>query len=161
MLKTALNMFVGGLIAASVSLAFAVTGIQPQPGNSNSLIDGTWLLGLAGQQNELYQSGITAAGTTQATATSLPAGIGLIEIDTVPASSGVRLPSCIAGTEIQSFNTTSTTLLYYPNLANNPITGAQDTINGGTSFSVTGVSGPPTGTVTAFMCAKNGVWGAK
>jgi hypothetical protein len=157
MLKTILNFIAGALVASAVATAFAVTGIQPQSGNSNSLIDGTWLLGLAGQQNELYQSGISAAGTTQATATSLPAGIGLIEIDTVGASSGVRLPSCIAGTEIQAFNSTSTTLAYYPSLANNPVTGVQDTINGTTIFNPT-ISSP---TVTAFMCAKNGIWGAK
>lgn len=156
MLKTMLHMFVGALVAASVSFAFAVTG-QP-PVNGFQTPDGTWLLGLAGATNETYQSGITAAGTTQATASSIPANIAVVEIDTVPASSGVRLPSAIAGTEIQIFNSTSTTLIYYPNLANNPITGAQDTINGGTSLSVTGASG---GVVSAFMCAKNGVWGAK
>lgn len=154
MLKTITNFIAGALVASAVATAFAVTGIQPQSGNSNSLIDGTWLLGLAGQQNELYQSGITAAGTTQATAASIPAGIGLIEVDTVGAGSGVRLPSAIAGTEIQLYNSTGTTLAVYPNLANNPITGVQDTINGSTSFSDTTV-------ITALMCAKNGVWGAK
>lgn len=158
MLKTITNFLAGALVASAIATAFAVQGIQPQPGNSNSLVDGTWLLGLAGQINELYQSGITAAGTTQATATPIPAATGLIEIDTVPASSGVRLPSAIAGTEIQIFNSTSTALVFYPNLANNPITGVQDTINGGTSVSDTGHSG---GFITAFMCAKNGVWGAK
>lgn len=158
MLKTALNMLAGAFIAALVSSAVAVVGTPPLTGSGFGLQDSLWLNGLAGGQNETYQAGITAAGTTQATATQLPAGIAVIEIDTVPASSGVTMPPAFAGTEIQVFNSTATTIKFYPSVANNPITAAQDTINGGTSLSVTGASG---GTVSAFMCAKNGVWAAK
>ena len=128
------------------------------PGTGPQLVDGLWLQGLAGGQNNTYQAGIVAAGTTQATAAPLPSGIELVEIDTVPASSGVRLPSAIAGTELSVFNSTGTTLLFYPSILNNPVTGVQDTINGATSFSVTGVGG---GTTSWFACAKNGVWSAK
>ena len=150
-----------GILAAllvSTSLSFAATGTPPIPSNGFGQVDGTWLNGLAGGQNESYISGIKAAGTTQATATQLPASTAIIEIDTVPASSGVNLPPALAGTEFTVFNSTSTTLLFYPAVANNPVTSAQDTINGGTSLSVTGASG---GTVSVFVCAKNGVWAAK
>lgn len=156
MLKTILNMLVGAFMVAAVGTAFAVIGTPPIAGPG--LIDGIWLNALAAGQNETYQAGITAAGTTQATATQLPAGLALIEIDTVPASSGVNLPPAFAGTEIQVFNSTGTTIKFYPTVANNPITAAQDTINGATFLQVTGVGG---GTVSAFMCAKNGVWAAK
>jgi hypothetical protein len=158
MFKTAFNMLVGALIAAAVSTAFAIVGTPPPAGSGPGLVDGVWLNGLAGGLNETYQAGVSAAGTTQATATQLPASIALIQIDTVPASSGVNLPPAFAGTEIQVFNSTATTIKFYPPVANNPITAAQDTINGAASLSVTGVAG---GTVSAFMCAKNGVWAAK
>jgi hypothetical protein len=158
MIKTALNMLFGALVAAAVGTAVALTGTPPTPSNGFGMVDGAWLNGLAGGQNETYQSAISAAGTTQATATVVPAGIALVEVDTVPASSGIALPSAIAGTEIQIFNSTATTMKIYPSVANNPVTGVQDTINGGTSLTVTGASG---GTVSALMCAKNGVWGAK
>lgn len=156
MFKTICNMLVGAFIAATVGAAFAVVGTPPIAGPA--LQDGVWLNGLAGGLNESYQAGIAAAGTTQATATVIPSGIALVEIDTVPASSGAALPSAIAGTEIQIFNSTATTVKFYPSVANNPITGIQDTINGATSLTVTGVGG---GTVSALMCAKNGVWAAK
>lgn len=156
MFKTILNMLVGALVTASISLAIAATGNAPIPGFQTP--DGTWLLGVASGGNESYVSGVKAAGTTQATATQLPAAIALIEIDTVGASSGVNLPPALKGTEISVFNSTSTTLLYYPAVANNPVTAAQDTINGATSLSVSGTSG---GTTSYFMCAKDGVWGAK
>jgi hypothetical protein len=142
-----------------VSAALAVTGNPPTPSNGPGLVDGAWLNGIAGGQNESYQYGISAAGSSShANSTQLPAGIALIEIDTVTANSGVSLPPAIAGTEISIFNSTSTTLTVYPSIANNQVTGAQDTINGGSSFSATGASG---GAVSFFMCAKNGVWGAK
>jgi hypothetical protein len=149
------------LFVIAAGVAFAATGTPPLPGSTFALPDSNWLNGLAGGGNETFVSGIKAAGTTQATATQLPAGIAIIEIDTVPGSSGVNLPPAIAGTEFTVFNSTGTTILFYPSVANNPITATQDTINAGTSFSVTGVSGPPTGTLTFFACAKNGIWAAK
>lgn len=161
-MKKLIGLFVGLFVATTVA-AFAASGTPPTPATGFGTVDGTWLNGLAGGQNESYVSGIKAAGTTQATCTTLAAGIAVIEIDTVPASSGVCLPPALQGTEFSVFNSTGTTIVYYPSIANNQAVSpaAQDTINGGTSFSVTGVSGPPTGTVTFFMCAKNGVWAAK
>ena len=154
-----MNRLLGVLFACLfATAAFAGVGNPPTPSNGPGLVDGTWLNGLAGGQNQSYQSGLAAAGTTQAGATQLPAGIALLEVDTVGASSGVALPPCFAGTEISVYNSTATTLTYYPSVANNPLTAAQDTINGGSSKAVTSASG---GTVTVFSCAKNGAWAAK
>lgn len=134
------------------AMAQAVVGTVPSGGPG--LTDSVWLNGLAGGQNFTYQYGISAAGTTQATSTQLPAGIALMEIDTVGASSGVALPPCIAGTQITIYNATATTLTIYPSIANNPLTSAQDTINSGASITLL------THTGTSPACAKNGVWGA-
>lgn len=150
-----------GVLFACLFATAAVAGVgnPPTPNNGPGLVDGTWLNGLAGGQNQSYQAGIAAAGTSShATSTQLPAGIALIEVDTVAANSGVSLPPAVAGTSIAVFNSTATTLTVYPSISNNPATGSQDTINGGASFSATGASG---GTVSVFICAKTGVWGAK
>jgi hypothetical protein len=73
-------------------------------------------------------SSITAAGTTQGTATQLASSINVVT--TVPASSGVKLPTAEAGMRIIVRNSTSTALNVYPNtgaaiepaLANAPYT---------------------------------------
>jgi hypothetical protein len=150
--------FMLALCASVSAFAQANPPVGTPPGNGPQLIDGTWVNGLAGGRNETYQSGISAAGSTQATATQLPSGISLIEIDTVPGSSGAALPFCYPGSEFSIFNSTSTTIVFYPNVLNNPLTAAQDTINGSSSLSVSGVSG---GTVSWFSCAKAGKWAAK
>lgn len=153
MLKTIANMLVGALVAASITAALAVVGTPPIGGPA--LVDGAWLNGIVGGQNYSYQSGITAAGTTQATATALPSGIYLVELDTVAASTGAALPSCLQGTQIFLYNNGAQTLTVYPAVANNPVTAAQDTINNTTSVTVAShVS-------EYFFCAKNGVWAAK
>jgi|SRR5882762_1812846 len=154
MFKTILNMLAGALIAAAVGAAFAVTGNPPVNGFQTP--DGTWLLGLAGGQNYAYQYGITAAGTTQATATPLPAGVYLLEADTVAASTGVNLPTCVPGTQIILYNNGAQTLTVYPAVANNPATAAQDTINNNTTLP----SGLATHVQIAFACVKAGVWSA-
>lgn len=153
MLKSILNFLCGALVAAAVSAAFAVTG-QP-PGAGFGAIDGAWLNGLANGQNYSYQYGITAAGTTQATATQLPSGVYLVELDTVAASTGAALPSCLQGTQFWLYNNGAQTLTVYPAVANNPVTAAQDTINNTTSVTVA------THVAEYFFCAKNGVWAAK
>lgn len=154
MLKTILNMVVGAFVTAAVGAAFAVTGQVPV--NGFAVPDGTWLLGLSGGTNYTYQSGITGAGTTQATATQLPAGIFLLEVDTTAASTGVNLPPCIPGTQAVLYNNGANPLIVYPAVANNPITAAQDTINNGTTL-----SGNLASHVSiAFACAKAGVWNA-
>ena len=144
------------LIVAS-STAFAVIGQKPIPGNGMGLTDGTWLDGLAGGSNNLFKNGISTAGTTQATATQLPANIKLLQVDTSGAAGtgGVALPTCLGGAEIVLNNNTAYTIVVYPNVTNNPITAAQDTINNTTSVSVT------TYASELFTCGKNGVWAAK
>lgn len=150
MLKTIRDMLVGAFMAAAVGAAFAATGVVPQPGFQ--AVDGTWLLGLANGQNYSYQSGISAAGTTQATGTQLPANIYLIEVDTVSSSTGVNLPTCVPGSQNQVYNNGANPLAIYPAVANNPATSAQDTINNTTSYSLSAH------TSISFGCAKAGVW---
>lgn len=154
MFRTIRDMLLGGVVAAAFGSAVALVGQVPVPGFQ--AIDGSWLLGLASGTNLTYQYGITAAGTTQATATQLPAGIALLEVDTAAASTGVALPPCVAGTVVQLYNNGAQTLTIYPSIANNGLTAAQDTINNGTSLS----GGLATHTQISFACAKNGVWGA-
>lgn len=146
-------MLCGALLAAAVGTAFAVTGTPP--GTGPSLIDGAWLNALAGGLNNTFQSGITAAGTTQATATALTSGVKLVEIDTAAGNTGVNLPSALAGASINIYNAGANIVTVYPAVANNPITAIQDTINAGVSTPLT-----PT---FALVCstARNGIWGCK
>lgn len=140
------------LAGLAITAALAATGQPPTPYGGPALQDSQWILGLSYGVNYSYQSGITAAGTTQATATPLPNNIFLVEIDTVAGSTGVTLPSCIPGTQLQIYNNGSSTLTIYPAVANNPLTSAQDTINNTTSLSLTAH------TATSPACAKAGVW---
>lgn len=157
MLKTALNMLIGAMITAAVATAFAVTGVPPTPGQGPLLPDGNWLLGVANGVNFSYQSGITAAGTTQATATQLPAATNMVEVDTTASSTGVALPPALPGTNIQLYNNGANTLSVYPTVPNNPVTSAQDTINNGTSFS----GGVATHVLIDCFAAKAGIWACK
>lgn len=150
MFKTILNMLAGALIIAGISAASAVVGQRPHSGFQ--AVDGLWLQGLAGGQNYDYQSGITAAGTTQTTAAALPTNIFLIEVDTVASGTGVNLPTCIPGTQLQIYNNGANTLTIYPAVANDPATGAQDTINNATSITLA------SHVATSPACAKAGVW---
>ena len=140
------------LLAGGIA-ALAATGTPP--GTGPQLVDGVWLNGLAGGVNNAYVSGITAAGTTQATCTPLAAGYYLNEADTVASSTGLCLPFAYAGTDMLFYNNGAQTVTIYPSIANNPLTAAQDTINNTTSVSVTSHSSE------AFSSAKNGVWFAK
>lgn len=152
-MKTILHMIFGALVAAAIGAAFAATGTPP--GNGPQLVDGLWLQGLANGTNNSFQSGITAAGTTQATCTNLPTQIYLMEVDTAPASSGVCLQTGVAGVEFSFYNNGANTVTIYPNAVNNPATAIQDTINNGTSTTVA--------SHTALYCfvAKVGIWACK
>lgn len=156
MIKTLLNMLCGAVIF-SIASAFAVVGQPPIPATGFGMVDGAWLNGLAGGQNDLFQSGITAhAGGTQAACVSLTPGIQLFEIDTV-ANSGdsICLPFAAAGTDIQISNAGAQPMSIYGQSANNPITAAADTINGtagSSAYSVTNANN-----VQCFV-AKNGAW---
>jgi hypothetical protein len=90
---------------------------------------------------------ISAAGTTQATATQLTAMVNTVS--TVASGSGVALPPSKAGRQITVINTGANALLVYP------AQGASDTING--VAATNGVSLFP-GAVTTFNCTLAGAW---
>ena len=127
------------------------------PGTGPQLVDGVWLSGLAGGQNNLYVYGLTAAGTTQATAAQIPAGCYLIEFDTVASGAGGALPFAVPGTDMLIYNNGANTLTVYPNATNNSLVSpaAQDTINNGTSVTITSHNSQ------SFSCAKAGIWFGK
>lgn len=144
----------GGVAALGVR-AFATTGTPPVANGGPSLIDNSWLLGLAGDSNRLAVSGLTAAGTNQATAAQLPCGNNLVEADTVSSGTGLALCWAYQGASLQFYNNGSNNVVIYPNAVNNPLTAAQDTINNTTSVTVNAH------TAEIFFAAKNGVWAAK
>lgn len=154
MFKSIRDMVIGAFVAGLVGVAMAAVGQPPVQGFQTP--DGTWLLGLSNGQNYSYQSGLSAAGTTQATSTQLPAAIYLMEVDTAAASSGVAVPPCVPGTQFVLYNNGAQTLTIYPAIANNLLTAAQDTINNGTSYS----GGLASHASIAFACAKAGNWNA-
>lgn len=96
-----------------------------------------------------FTDGVTAAGTTQATATPLTTMISTVS--TVASGTGVNLPSSAngAGLLITVINSGANALAVYP------AQGAADTING--SASTVGVSLFP-GTAAVFNCTASGVW---
>lgn len=145
------RLFAGATIAliCGVIGAFAI-GSVPTPGFR--LIDGAYVLGLAQGQNNTFVNGITAAGTTQATATVLAPSTALYELDTVASSTGVSLPFALPGVVFELYNNGAQTVTIYPSVTNNPVSAAQDTINNGTSATVA--------THVAYHCfsAKAGVW---
>lgn len=123
------------------------------PGNGFQLVDGVWLNGLVGGHNMLFQNGLTAVGNSQATSLQLPDRIAVLQVDTSSASTGVALPSALAGVVIYVNNNTSNNITVYPSIANNPVTAAQDTFNNNaTSFTLNANTG------TSFVCGKNGRW---
>ncbi len=159
-----MNWLMGAFIFTAVGTAFAVTGQPPLTGSGMTLQDSNWLNGLAGGQNFTYQSGLTAVGSTQATALQLGSGIYLFEVDTSGSggATGVALPECVAGTVVNLLNNTAYTIDVYPAVANNSAlaTPAQDVIvvagsAGTTSTSQTLYSGK------TYTCAKTGTWLAK
>jgi hypothetical protein len=157
MLRTVRDILIGAFIAAMVTSAFAVFGRAPLQYADEAPIDQKWLYGLSGGYNYTFQNAISAAGTTQATATVLPNEVYLMEVDTASGSAtGVALPPCVpnstGGQQIVLYNNTSTGLTVYPAVANNPVTNSQDTINNSTTLSLSGH------TQTAFACIKSGVW---
>lgn len=130
MLKTVLNMLVGALITAAISCAFAAVGNPPLLGFQ--AVDGTWLLGLASGQNQVYSSGITAhAGGTQAACYSLTPQAAQYEVDTV-ASGGdsICLPFAIPGTDLNVRNAGAQSMNVFGQAGNNLLTSTTDTING-------------------------------
>ena len=128
------------------------------PVGEEQLIDGTFVNGITQGHNLVFKNGIAAAGTTQAGATQLPDRVAVMMIDTAGASTdGVALPPALAGSGhfLFLYNNTSQNCVVYPTVANNAVTGIQDTINSSTSFALNAhVAG-------IFFCGENGIWAAK
>ena len=160
MLKTMLNMAAGAIIAAAVGTAVAVVGTPP--GTGFQTIDGLWLSGLAGGLNNTYQYGIATNGTNNATATQLPSGFALMEVDINSAvNQGVALPPCIQGTQFNLFNATTGSFAVYPSTISNTLNGVAiaDTINGLSSLA--GAGSATAHNLLEFSCARTGSWAAK
>lgn len=134
-------------------------GFPPQEGFE--LIEGRYLLGIAGGQNRTYEYGLTAhSGGGQSSGTLIPSGYELVEFDTVAAggNSAVLPFASQPGTIIVVLNSTGTSMNVFSNPGTNPVTATADTLNGSTSSAIA-VAG--TGGITAavrFYCAKAGVW---
>jgi len=148
-----LGIIFAALFGLASAPALALVG-QP-PGQGPALVDGVWLNGLAGGLNNNYISGLVGAGTNQATALQFPTGYYLLEADTVASGTGFALPTCTPGTDMLFYNNGANTATVYPQVANDPVTGAQATINNATSITIA------THTSQAFSCAKSGVWFSK
>lgn len=155
MLKTISGFVLGAILATAIGTAMAVQGQAPVDGFQ--AVDGSWLKGLRDGINFSYQYGITAAGSTQATAFQLPANKFLLQVDAAGSggATGVALPPCFQGAMVVLNDNTAYTIDVYPSIANNLITAAQDTINNTTSTTIT------TYAAKRFACAKNGVWSAE
>jgi hypothetical protein len=125
-------------------------GQKPQQGFEE--MEGRYILGIAGGVNASFANGITALGTTQATAATLPAIARLISVDSVAAGTGVNLPQAIAGTLINIYNAGANAVLIYPAVRNNAA-GVQDTIN----TTLASISIASHSHAFAF-CAENGNW---
>lgn len=125
------------------------------PGAGFQVVDGVWLAAVAAGQNATFINGLVATGSNQAGSLQLLPGNTLIEVDTTASGTGVALPPAVQGTELSIYNNGANTLTVYPAIANNALTGSQDTINNGTSTTAA------THTSLYFFCAKNGIWAAK
>lgn len=156
MLKKTLYALCGAFIAAMVGTTYALVVGTP-PGTGPQLVDGAWLNGLANGFNNSYQSSVSTAGTSSATATQITSGVRLVEIDTsAGGAAGLALPSALKGTIIQIFNNGASTAQLSPSASNNPITAAADTINNTVTFG--GIT--PTNSVMCFS-ARDGFWACK
>src|SRR6185437_2413406 len=95
------------LIGLGATYAWAVNpvvGQPPIPSRGPGLVDGTWLNGLAGGQNQLYINGLTALGTNQATGYAIASGISLVGFASVPSGTGADMPTALPGTCVSGFN---------------------------------------------------------
>lgn len=127
----------------------AEVGTSPPVNSRQALQDGVWLRGLANGQNRSYINGLTAhAGGTKAAAFQIPAGVALVQFDTVATSGdSALLPQALAGMEVTVANSGADTLSIYGR--------GTDTINDvatATNYDVA------TNVSVRFFCAKDGQW---
>ncbi len=123
------------------------------PVGQQQMVDGDFVNGITYGHNLVFQNGITAAGTTQATSFQMADRIAILEVDTSSASTGVAMPSALQGVSIFVINNTANNITVYPSIANNPVTAAQDTFNAAaSSFTLNAHTG------SGFTCGKSGLW---
>lgn len=123
------------------------------PTGDQQLIDGRFVNGITQGQNNVYQNGITAIGSSQATSVQLANLVAFLEIDTSSASTGAAMPQALAGVTVTVINNTGNNITLYPAILNNPVTSAQDTFNNAaTSYTLNAH------TAQGFTCGKNGLW---
>lgn len=126
-----------------------MVGIVPQGGQR--LIDGNFVNGLAAGYNRNYVANVTArAGGTKALATQIPAGVALVQLDTVATNGdSALLPQALAGTEFKLANSGVATVSLYGK--------GTDTINDAATANNYDVA---TNVNVAFFCAVDGQWKA-
>ena len=73
--------------------------------------------GMAKAINGSVATGLTAAGTTQATGLAINAGFALLA--TVAANSGATLPSCEVGDTVEVYNAGANAATLYPDVGSN------------------------------------------
>jgi hypothetical protein len=135
-------------------------GLPPLANMEQGLVDATWLNGLAAGQNQTFQSGLAAPNAAnQGTATPVPSGISMVEVDSSVNTGSLVLPFAVAGTEISIIQNGTGVLNIYANAGTNPLTAAQDQINNASNATAFATVTSPS--VTWFACAKNGKWYAK
>ena len=142
-----------------ISLTGTASG-QLQCG-SWELIDADWWRGVAAEQNNTYQSGITAAvnGGAQAAATQIQPGYAFNSVDTSTGSGtdSVMLYPAHPGHRVNVYNNTANTIYVYANSGWNTMTKklASDTIknsSNATQFSLTTLKS------VEFFCITSGQW---
>lgn len=151
------NIVVYALGSDTIDDIAGATGVTVMPNSVvlfTSYAAGKWYSeGLAtgyagnGLQTVQFADSITAAGTTQGTATQLVAAMN--NVTTVASGTGVNLPASSAGLSIVVQNNGANALLVYP------FQGATDTING--VAATQGVVLFP-GAVGVFNCTTAGAW---
>jgi hypothetical protein len=90
-------------------------------------------------------SGLSAAGTTQGTATALVGGVS--HIATVASGAGVVLPTSAAGLSCTIFNRGANALLVYP-----PVSSSIDALAANNSYSM------PVNSAITFYCSTGSTW---
>lgn len=120
-------------------------------------VDSHWLLGLSGGNNQTYQYGLTATGTSAANALPVPPNVQNVAFASVPSGTGALLPFATPGTRIVIYNhDAANSLTVYSQTANNPLTGSADHISSGAGLGTSATLAH--GLATSYTCAAPGIW---
>jgi hypothetical protein len=158
-MKTFRDMAIGAVLTfAAMFAASAVAVVGTPPDQGFRMIDGQWAQGVAQGANFSYAAGITAhAGGGQTSCQNIPAGIYLVQIDTVASTNdSVCMPFAVAGTNLSIRNNGAQQLGIWAQPNNNVITAALDQINN-TSNTSAAYTLTAQNIVECFV-AKNGSW---